>query len=133
MSSNEKVDMREMSALNLAFVGDSVYSLAIRKHFVSTSRHNVNHMNSLVNRYVSAHGQYLAFGCIEDQLTDEEAAVFRRGKNSSKATVAKHASSEEYRTSTGFECLLGYLELSESQDRIDHLVNLILEKLKFEE
>ncbi len=133
MSSNEHVDIREMSALNLAFVGDAVYSLAIREHFVSTSRHSVNSMNSLVNRYVSAHGQFLAVKLIEDRLTEEELAVLKRGKNSSKSTVAKHASSEEYRASTGFECLLGFLELSGRKDRIDELVSSILDELEFGE
>lgn len=133
MSNNEHVDIREMSALNLAFVGDAVYSLAIRKYFVSTSRHSVNSMNSLVTRYVSAHGQFMAVKLIENKLTEEELAVLKRGKNSSKATVAKHASSEEYRASTGFECLLGFLELSGRKDRIDELVSCILAELEFDE
>ena len=56
-------------------------------------------------------------------LTDAEAAVLRRGKNASKATVAKHATVQEYRASTGFECLLGWLYLQGRNDRIEELFN----------
>ena len=58
--------------------------------------------------------------------------MVRRGKNTSKASVAKNASVEEYRASTGFECLLGYLKLTNQDDRINTLVNYILENLKFD-
>ena len=67
-----------------------------------------------------------------DNLTEEEANMVRRGKNTSKASVAKNASVEEYRASTGFECLLGYLKLTHQDDRINQLVTYILENLKFD-
>ncbi len=126
------VDIREQSPLSLAFVGDAVYSLYIREYFVKTKRYNINTLNKMTVQYVSAHGQFMALELIKDMLTEEEAGVAKRGQNASKASVAKHASVAEYRASTGFECLLGYLELTGQRERIEHIVGFILENLKFE-
>ena len=126
------VDIREQSPLSLAFVGDAVYSLSIREHFVKSKRYNINVLNKMTVKYVSAHGQFMALELIKDMLTEEEYAWAKRGQNASKASVAKHASVAEYRASTGFECLLGYLKVTGQDERIDYLVNYILDNLKFE-
>ncbi len=126
------VDIREQSPLSLAFVGDAVYSLQIREYFVKSKRYNINTLNKMTVKYVSAHGQFLALELIKDLLTEEETAFAKRGQNASKASVAKHASVAEYRASTGFECLLGYLKLTGQNERIEYLVSYILENLKFE-
>lgn len=126
------VDIREQSPLSLAFVGDAVYSLYIREYFVKTKRYNINTLNKMTVQYVSAHGQFMALELIKDMLTEEEAGFAKRGQNASKASVAKHASVAEYRASTGFECLLGYLELTGQRERIGHIIDFILENLKFE-
>ena len=126
------VDIREQSPLSLAFVGDAVYSLLIREFLVTDKRHPINKLNKMSVNYVSAKGQCQALELIKDILTEEEANMVRRGKNTSKASVAKNASVEEYRASTGFECLLGYLKLTNQDDRINQLVTYILENLKFD-
>ena len=120
------VDIREQSPLSLAFVGDAVYSLLIREHFVTSKRYNINVLNKMTVRYVSAHGQFMAMELIKDLLTEEEIAYFKRGQNTSKATVA------EYRASTGFESMLGYLKLTGQDERIKYIVGYIVENLKFE-
>ena len=126
------VDIREQSPLSLAFVGDAVYSLLIREYLVTNKRYNINTLNKLTVQYVSAKGQFLALSLIRDILTEEEAAVIKRGQNASKASVAKHASVEEYRASTGFECLIGYLKLTGQDDRIKFITDYIIENLKFD-
>ncbi len=126
------VDIREQSPLSLAFVGDAVYSLLIREYLVTNKRYNINTLNKLTVQYVSAKGQFLALGLIRDILTEEEAAIIKRGQNASKASVAKHASVEEYRASTGFECLIGYLKLTGQDDRINFITDYIIENLKFD-
>ena len=126
------VDIREQSPLSLAFVGDAVYSLAIREYFVTSKRYNINTLNKMTVRYVSAHGQFMALELIKDILTEEEQALAKRGQNASKASVAKNASVAEYRASTGFECMLGYLKVTGQGERIAYLVSYILENLKFE-
>ena len=126
------VDIREQSPLSLAFVGDAVYSLLIREHFVTSKRYNINVLNKMTVRYVSAHGPFMAMELIKDLLTEEEIAYFKRGQNTSKATVAKNASVAEYRASTGFESMLGYLKLTGQDERIKYIVGYIVENLKFE-
>ena len=127
------VDIREQSPLALAFVGDAVYSLLIREYIVREKRYPVSKLNSMSVRYVSAKGQFEALKLIEETLTEEEAGWVRRGRNTTKTTVSKHADPEEYRASTGFECLLGYLELTGQKERIKHLVRLILENFPAED
>ena len=126
------VDIREQSPLTLAFVGDAVYTLLIREHIATDKRQPINKLNQLSVKYISAKGQFMALGLITEILTEAEQNMVRRGKNASKASVAKHASVEEYRSSTGFECMLGYLKLTGQADRIKYLVDYIFENLKFE-
>ena len=127
------VDIREQSPLSMAFVGDAVYSLLIREYLVKEKRYNINILNKMTVQYVSAHGQFLALELLAEVLTDEEQAMIKRGKNTSKATVAKNASVAEYRASTGFECLLGWLRLTGQNDRIDYLIDYIIKNLNFEQ
>lgn len=88
---NPEVDIREQSPLNLAFVGDGVFELLVRQRLVERTRLVPGKLHAACVKYVSAKGQNRALAAIEDQLTETEQAVLRRGKNASKATVAKHA------------------------------------------
>ncbi len=127
------VDIREQSPLTLAFVGDAVYSLLIREYLATYKRFNINKLNKITIQYVSAHGQFMALNVLKDILTEEELSVVKRGMNTSKASVAKHASVEEYRSSTGFECLLGWLKLQGREVRIKQLTEYVIANLNFED
>lgn len=120
-----QVDIREMNPLSLAFMGDGVLELLVRQHLVERSRLLPGKLHAEAVRYVSARSQFLEMKLLEPMLTEEEHVVFRRGKNANKATVAKHASVEEYRTSTGFECLLGWLYLKGRNERIMELMDVL--------
>ena len=120
-----QVDIREMNPLSLAFMGDGVLELLVRQHLVERSRLLPGKLHAEAVRYVSASSQFLEMKLLEPMLTEDEHAVFRRGKNANKATVAKHASVEEYRTSTGFECLLGWLYLKGRNERIMELMDVL--------
>lgn len=120
-----QVDIREMNPLSLAFMGDGVLELLVRQHLVERSRLLPGKLHAEAVRYVSARSQFLEMKLLEPMLTEEEHTVFRRGKNANKATVAKHASVEEYRTSTGFECLLGWLYLKGRNERIMELMDVL--------
>ncbi len=128
-----QIDIREMNPLSLAFMGDGVLELLVRQHLVERSRLLPGKLHAEAVRYVSARSQFLEMKLLEPLLTEEEHAVFRRGKNANKATVAKHASVEEYRTSTGFECLLGWLYLKGRNDRIAELMNVLWRDFEPEE
>ena len=120
-----QVDIHEMSPLALAFVGDAVLELLVRQRLVETTRLLPGKLHSTTTHYVSAHAQHLELALVEPLLTEEEQAVLRRGKNASKASVAKHATPQEYRASTGFECLLGWLHLKGRDDRVQELFEVL--------
>lgn len=116
-----QVDLREQSPLALAFVGDGVYEVLVRRMLVAGRRMPPAKLHSAAVRYVSAKGQFLALEAVLPLLTEEEQGVVRRGKNASKASVAKHASPEEYRASTALESLFGWLYLQGRTGRIEAL------------
>ena len=109
-----KIDIREQGPLSLAFVGDAVLELLVRQRLVETTRLQPGRLHAAATRYVSARAQSRELALLEPVLTEEEANVLRRGKNASKATVAKHA-----------ECLLGYLYLQGRNSRILELFELV--------
>ena len=116
-----EVDIHEMSPLALAFVGDAVLELLVRARLVGTTRMQPNRLHTVATHYVSAHAQSRELEILEPLLTEAEASVLRRGKNASKASVAKHATVQEYRASTGLECLLGWLYLQGQTQRVPEL------------
>ena len=124
-TSENEIDLRERSLLALAFVGDGVYELLVRAREVERTRLKPNRLHSGAVRFVSARGQFEALRYLEPMLTEAEKDLVRRGHNASKATVAKNASPEEYRASTGFECLLGYISREGKHDRIQELFDAV--------
>ena len=125
-----EVDIHEMSPLALAFVGDSVLELLVRQRLVEHHRLSAGKLNAEKVKYVSARAQFREEQLLEPLFTEDELAMFKRGRNASKASVSKHASPEEYRASTGFECLLGWLYLQGRNDRIEELFNAMWDGYK---
>ena len=117
----EKIDPRELSPLALAFVGDSVLELLVRQRLVEYHRMAPGRLNAEKVKYVSARAQFREEQLLEPLFTAEEMDVFKRGRNASRTAVSKHATPEEYRASTGFECLLGWLYLRGDTARIGQL------------
>ena len=121
----ETIDPRELNPLALAFVGDSVLELLVRTRLARHHRMSAGKLNVEKVKYVSARAQFREEQLLEPLFTEEELAVFKRGRNASKASVAKHASPEEYRASTGFECLLGWLYLTGQMARVEELFDAL--------
>lgn len=119
------IDIHEQSPVALAFVGDSVYECMVRTRLVRHTRLQPNALNRSKVHYVCAPSQFVALKAIMPLLTEQEQAVVRRGKNATKATVAKHASAEEYRASTALEALFGYLYLQKETQRLTFLFDEI--------
>ena len=113
----------QFSPLVLAFIGDAVYSLIIRTLIVERGNMQVNKMHRAVSQLVKAQAQQEVYHAIEGLLTEEEQAVFKRGRNAKSHTSAKNASITEYRNATGMEALVGYLYLSGDMDRILYLMS----------
>lgn len=124
----ENQDIRTISPLTLAYIGDSIYDLIIRTIVVSQGNKQVNKMHKEVSAFVKAHGQVLMYEAIEEELTEEEKAVFKRGRNAKSYTSAKNATKIDYRKATGYEALLGFLYLEDKMDRVLELVAIGLDK-----
>lgn len=115
-------DARNISPITLAFVGDAVYSLYVRERLVLCHTYGTGMLQKLSSTEVSAHGQSELIEKLIPLLTEEELAIYKRGRNAKKTTKSKNASIDEYNRSTGFECLLGYLYLTGNHKRISQLL-----------
>ena len=104
----EPVDANMYSPLVLAYIGDAVYELIIRSRVVNQGSMQVNKMHKRSAGLVKAGTQAALIRAIEDLLTAEEHAVYKRGRNAKSVTTAKNASVIDYRTATGLEALAGW-------------------------
>ena len=120
-------DLRQVPVLTLAYVGDSAYDLILRTYFAETTMLHGKPLHGKVQAYVTARSQAKIADGLQEVLTEEEAAVYRRGKNAHPETVSKHASLTEYHKATGLEALIGYLYLSGQTERA---VSLVKEGMK---
>ena len=115
-------DPRQIPALNLAYVGDTVYDLYVRAYLINTHPETVHNLHLLSARMVCAQGQARAFFALEPLLTEEELAIYRRGRNAHSGTVPKNANVMDYRVATGLETLLGHLWVLGREERVDELM-----------
>ena len=104
-------------------MGDAVYTLYVREKLVLNHAYSTGTLQKLSSESVSAHGQNALLEKILPRLTENETAVFKRGRNAKKPTRSKSASVAEYNNSTGFEALLGYLYLTGNYSRIEELLD----------
>ena len=118
----EQKDLRTYSPLTLAYLGDAVYELVVRTALVEKGNCPVNRLNKMASDLVKASAQSQMAARIESELTEEEAAVYRRGRNAHSPTMAKHASMGDYRRATGVEALVGYLYLKGDMARVLELM-----------
>lgn len=119
-------DIKTYSGLTLAYIGDAIYDLVIRTYVVEHGNAPVNKLHKQVVKLVQASAQARLYHIIEDMLTEEEEAIYKRGRNAKSFTSAKNADIVEYRTATGLEALLGYLYLTDQTARLLELIHPIL-------
>ena len=120
----EDTDIRTYSPLTLAYIEDAIYELVIRTILVEKGNTQVNKLNQRANRLVKASAQSEMIEKLKPHLTEEEMAVFKRGRNAKSYTMAKNATMSDYRRATGFEALMGYLYLTEQWERMLELIKL---------
>lgn len=128
----EEVDLRNYSPLTLAFLGDCVFDLIIRTVIVERGNRAADSLHKKKSAIVKAQTQAKMIEVLLDVLSEEEMAVYKRGRNAKSYTTAKNASVTDYRKATGFEALLGYLYLQNKEDRIIELVKSALGQLDVE-
>lgn len=115
-----------LNPLVLALVGDAVYEVFIRSYLVEKHRDmNAHKIHVKAVAHVKAHGQSEYMKLIIEDLNEEELSIFKRARNSKSGSTPKNADLNEYKWATGFEALVGYLYLSEKNERL----NCIFEKI----
>ena len=124
----EEQDLRTYSPLTLAYIGDAVFELVVRTVLVERKNTQAEKLHKAATKVVKAETQALMIEALKEELTEEELAVFKRGRNAKAFTRAKNATMSEYRRATGFEALMGYLYLKGDLERMIHLVHLGVEK-----
>lgn len=128
----ENIDLRpklsrdelvRISPLTLAYLGDTVYESYIREYLIKKNVFlKINNLHKKAIIYVRASSQARAIKGIENILEEDEVSVFKRARNHKKNTSAKNASMIDYKHSTGFEALVGYLYLKGDMDRLDYII-----------
>ncbi len=114
--------LKTLDGASLAYLGDAVFELWVRERLLQQGIVHSGALNQASHAYVTAKSQSAAFHRIEDMLTEEETAYFKRGRNSPHLSVPKSASGAEYRTATGFETLCAALWLAEKKERLSELL-----------
>lgn len=118
---NKFLSPKNYSALTLAYIGDCVYELYVRGYLIQKSDQKVNLLHKTSTRFVCAKAQAELYHRIKDMLSEDETAVFHRGRNT-KSHVPKNAVVSDYRIATGIEALFGYLYIMGKKDRISELL-----------
>lgn len=126
-------DVNMLGGLSLAFIGDSVYDLMIRGFILSGGDAKAELLHKNAVKYANAAFQARAADKISPLLTEEETAVYRRGRNAHSAHTPKNKSEAEYHKATGFEALIGYLYLKKNTARLYELFDIILKTDEKEE
>lgn len=121
-----EADAAGLSPIVLAYVGDSVYELMVRSYLAVRGRVKPDELHRLSVGYVKASAQSESARLIKDRLTADEEAQYRRGRNAKAASRPKGSGTLEYRRSTGFEALMGYLYLTGNTARLSEVFSWIV-------
>lgn len=126
-----KDEARGLNPLQLALIGDGAYEVFIRNYILSNNTSLLaNKLHRAAINYVKAKSQADIMHAIEEELTEEELYIYKRGRNTKSATVPKNADVRDYRMATGFEALVGYLYLINNVERLEFIFNKSIEVCK---
>ena len=123
------MNVLEINVLVLAYLGDTIYENYVRKYLIQTGIGNVNDLQTASISYVSAKAQakFLTDLIEKNFFTEEELLVVKRARNYKSRSHPKNCDILTYKHATGLEALIGYLDLMQHRDRIDEIMNFILE------
>lgn len=122
---NKECDASQLSPLNLAFVGDTVFDLFVREKLVCEANRPVKKLHDLASKRVNAAAQAKAIKAIAENLSEKELGVFKKGRNVHTNHKAKNMSESDYHAATGLEALFGYLYLDGQLERLREIFELI--------
>ena len=122
-------EVKAMSPIALAYVGDTIFDLYLRSHLVAFTSMLPAKLHATASKYANAGAQAQIMYRIEKSLTEEEHEVFRKGRNAKSHTIPRNAKPYDYRMATAFECLLGYLYLTGQDERLLEVLELAVPNL----
>lgn len=124
------MDTRNINIITLAYMGDAVYEVYIRKALIEKNIALVDDLQKVAVNYVSAKSQSRILNLLIDKniFTLEEMDIVKRGRNYKRASHPKNTDILTYKNSTGFEALIGYLYLSNNKERLDNIMKIVLEE-----
>ncbi|MCL2627543.1 MAG: ribonuclease III [Oscillospiraceae bacterium] len=123
-----KSELREISTLALASIGDAVFDLMVRTYLCESGIWAADKLHSRTVEYVSAKAQAKAAQALLSVLTDEETQMYKRGRNSNTGHTPKSSTHKEYHTATAVETVFGYLYLSGNTKRLNELFEIMIRK-----
>lgn len=128
------IDVKQLNALALAYMGDSVLEIAVREHLLRNGKVKPNILHREATRYVSAKAQAkVVRKMIEEEFfKEDEAGVLRRGRNAKSGSVPKNTDVQTYHYSSAFEAVLGYLYLLGQEERIAEIISYTIETVEAE-
>lgn len=126
MLNSKDIDIKNISTLTLAFLGDGVFDLLVREFLISKSNEHVGSLNKEKVKIVNCVTQAKAADLLNDFLSEEEKEIYKRGRNTKINSKSKHGSVEEYHKATGLETLLGYLYLKKDEERLKEIFDIII-------
>lgn len=118
-------DIKMLSPLQLAYIGDAVYELCIRTYLIKKGI-SMKKLHRETTQYVKAKSQSNIVHTLKNSLTDEEQSIVRRGRNAKANSIPKNVKLIDYKYATGFESLIGYLYLTGRDNRMMELFDKIL-------
>lgn len=125
-------DVNLINGIALAFEGDAVYSMYIRRHLIFQGLTKPNQLHWEATKYVSAKAQanLISLMLEEGILTEKEENIYKRGRNANSHTKAKNTDIVTYRMSTGFEAVMGYLHMTEEIERLEELIDWCVKRVE---
>ena len=125
-------DVNLINGIALAFEGDAVYSMYIRRHLIFQGLTKPNQLHREATKYVSAKAQanLISLMLEEGILTEKEEDIYKRGRNANSHTKAKNTDIVTYRMSTGFEAVMGYLHMMEEIERLEELIDWCVKRVE---
>lgn len=126
------IDVKQLNALALAYMGDSVLEIAIREHLLRNGKVKPNILHREATHYVSAKAQAKIVRKMmeEDYFTEEELAVLRRGRNAKSGSIPKNTDVQTYNYSSAFEAVIGYLYLLKQHERVAGIIDYAIKMVE---
>jgi len=121
------MDVNTINIVTIAYLGDAIYEVYIRELLIKKGIAKVEDLTKEATKYVSAKGQAIILNELINKnfLTEEELDIVKRGRNYKRSSHPKHTDIITYKHSTGFEALIGYLYLTNNQNRLTEILNQI--------